>query len=121
MKQFTVALLALLGLTACQSSGPKVGDPGLARFVGTWESAADGPLAVLIVQPDQHARLRVSTPGEKPVEYRGMCRSGSDTLTFSEDARDGSGFARHAYLFATRPDGSLAVTLEGVPMRLRRR
>jgi len=119
MRHRVLALAATIGLAACSSSGPKTVSPGIARFVGTWEAASTGPSAVLVVQADQRARLLLTAPGERPSEIRGVCTPGADTMTFAEVARAGA--TPRVYLFATRPDGSLAVTIENVPLRLRRR
>lgn len=107
------------GMAACAAPSPKAASPGNARFVGTWEGNAAGREATLVVRPDQRASLTLRGASPKPTTLNGSCTPGADTLTFVDDA--GASPRPAVYLFSTRPDGTLAATIDGVPMRLMRR
>ncbi len=116
-------IIAVLGVAAgllcgCASSAPKAANPGIVRFVGTWSTDPSGSGAVLKIAPDQRATIALSAPGERGTTIAGRCNPGADTVTFAED--DGPRSEHRVFLFATRPDGSLATMINGVSLRLRR-
>jgi hypothetical protein len=114
-----IVLAVALASCGCASSGSKVADPAIARFVGTWQTPPGRAAATLRVQQDDSARLTIGADGERPLEIVGHCNPGSDTVTFVED--DGPRSEHRVILLATRPDGSLAGSLNGVPLKFLRR
>lgn len=111
------------GLAACSSSGSKSVNPGMARFVGTWEGQANGQTATLVVEGDQKATFTLGSGSGEPRIIKGTCFPGSDTLSFTRSrlGRDKVDAGQNSYLFSTRPDGTLVVAAEGASVVLRRR